>query len=133
MEEAKKTMDRRQFTTLAAALAALSGVAITISSCGGGGSSPTSSSGTGGSTGGGGAVAATDKTGTISNNHGHSAVITAAQLTAGGALDLDIQGTSSHTHAVQLSSTEISSVASGLRVSKDSSNNNGHTHTVTFN
>ncbi len=33
----EKTLDRREFT-LAAAMAALSGVAITISACGGGGS-----------------------------------------------------------------------------------------------
>jgi len=29
----------------------------------------------------------------VSNNHGHVAVITAAELKAGGALELDIQGT----------------------------------------
>ena len=67
MEDAmkeEKTLDRREFT-LAAAMAVLSGVAITISSaCGGGGSSPTAPS-TPPPTSGGGGGAPTDKTGVI--------------------------------------------------------------------
>ncbi len=124
----KKTLDRRQFT-LATALAALSGVAITISAaCGGSGySSPSSPSGGTGATG------ATDKVGQISNNHGHSAVITAAQLTAGGALVLNIQGAATHNHTVSLSAAEIASIAANQRVAKESSVDNGHSHTVTFN
>lgn len=127
MEDTKtgRTMDRRQFTTLAAALAALSGVAITISACGGDSSPSSPNGGTGGT--------ASDEVGDISNNHGHSAVITAAQLTAGGALSLDIRGTSSHPHTVALTAAEIGTVAAGGRVSKDSSTDNGHSHTVTFN
>ena len=128
--DGKKTLDRRQFT-LAAALAALSGVAITISACGGGsGSSPSSPTG---STGGTGSSGSTDKVGQISNNHGHSAVITGAQLTAGGALELNIQGAATHPHTVSLTGAEIASIAANQRVAKDSSTNNGHSHTVTFN
>jgi hypothetical protein len=37
---------------------------------------------------------------TISANHGHSAVITGAQLTAGGAVELNIRGTATHAHTV---------------------------------
>ncbi len=125
MEETK-TLDRRQFT-LAAALAALSGVAITISACGGGGgssSSPAAPTGTGGTG---------DKVGQISNNHGHSAVITGAQLTAGGALNLDIQGTATHTHGVSLTGAEIASIAAGQRMAKESTTQESHSHTVTFN
>ncbi|MGE5127441.1 MAG: hypothetical protein ACM3PV_14205 [Betaproteobacteria bacterium] len=125
----KKTLDRRQFT-LAAALAALSGVAITISACGGSSSSPSSPTG---STGGTGSSGSTDKVGQISNNHGHSAVITGAQLTAGGALELNIQGAATHPHTVSLTGAEIASIAANQRVAKDSSTNNGHSHTVTFN
>jgi hypothetical protein len=129
MLDAKKTLDRRQFT-LATALAALSGVAITISACGGGSSAPTNPTG---STGGTGSTGATDKVGQISNNHGHSAVITAAQLTAGGALQLNIQGAATHAHTVSLSAAEIGSIAANNRVAKDSSTDQGHSHTVTFN
>jgi hypothetical protein len=133
MEQAK-TLDRRQFT-LAAALAALSGVAITISACSGGGGGagnsphgPTDPSGSSGATGSSG-----DKVGQISNNHGHSAVITGAQLTAGGDLSLNIQGAATHPHTVSLSGAEISSIAASQRVSKVSSTTEDHSHTVTFN
>jgi hypothetical protein len=113
------TLSRREFT-LAAAMAALSGVAITISACGGNGS-PAAPSATG------------DKTGTIGANHGHSAVITSGQLSAGGALSLNIRGTSDHPHTVTLTAAEISAIAGNGRVSKQSTTDDGHSHTVTFN
>jgi outer membrane biosynthesis protein TonB len=75
----------------------------------------------------------TDKTGTISANHGHRAVITGAQLTAGNAVNLDIQGTAAHPHSVQLSASEVQAIADNQRVSKASSTDSGHNHTVTFN
>jgi len=127
-------LSRRDFT-VAAALAALSGVAITITACGGGGS-PTSSTGTGGGTSSGGTTSGSssgDKVGTISSNHGHSAVITAAQLTAAGALKLDIKGTADHTHTVELSAAEVVAIAGGTKTSKESSTDASHSHTVTFN
>lgn len=128
----KSTLDRRQFT-LAAAMAALSGVAITISACGGGGSGSPSSPSTGGTGSSGGTSSGGDKVGQISANHGHSAVITSAQLTAAGALSLDITGSAGHPHTVALSGAEIASIAAGQRVAKESSNDVGHSHTVTFN
>jgi hypothetical protein len=130
-----KTLDRRTFT-LEAALAILSGVAITISSgCGGGSGynpgtpstpAPTPTPATG------------DKVGSISANHGHSAIIVAAQLTAASAISLDIRGSSDHTHNVELSAAEINAIAGNQRVSKGSSGSSGgsygdHSHTVTFN
>lgn len=133
--EQSKTLDRRQFT-LAAALAALSGVAITISACGGGGTGSAGSSPygptdpSGGATGSG---STADKVGQISNNHGHSAIITGAQLTAGGDLSLNIQGAATHPHTVALSAAEIASIAANQRVSKVSSTTQDHSHTVTFN
>jgi hypothetical protein len=129
-----KTIGRRQFS-VAAALAALSGVAITISACGGGSSTSPTSPGTGGtgSSGSGGGSSSGDKTGQISSNHGHTAVITGAQLTAGGALQLDITGSADHPHRVALSAAEITSISGGQKVSKDSSTDASHFHTVTFN
>jgi hypothetical protein len=124
-----ESLTRRDFT-LAAAMAVLSGVAISVSGCGGSSSaspaapSPTGSSST--STGG-------DKTGAISSNHGHSAVIASAQLGASGGITLNIQGTSSHPHTVALTGAELSAIANNQRVAKDSSNDASHTHTVTFN
>jgi hypothetical protein len=122
-------LTRRDFT-LAAAMAVLSGVAITVSGCGGSSSaSPAAPSPTGSgspSTGG-------DKTGSISSNHGHSAVIASAQLGASGGISLNIQGTASHPHTVALSGADLSAIANNQRVSKESSDDASHTHTVTFN
>ena len=126
----RQSVTRREFT-LAAALAMLSGVAISVSGCGGGSSSasPAAPSPTGsGST-----PAAGDRTGTISSNHGHSAVISSAQLGASGGITLNIQGTAGHPHTVALSGAELSAIAGNQRVSKESSNDASHSHAVTFN
>lgn len=115
-------LDRREFT-LAAAMAVLSGVAITVAGCGSDSSpSPAAPSSSGG-----------DKTGSISSNHGHAATVTSAQITAAGGITLAIQGTSSHPHTVTLAASEVSAIAGNQRVSKESSNDSGHSHTVTFN
>lgn len=116
-----KVLTRREFS-VQAALLMLGGAVVTISGCGGGGS-PASPSTPGSS----------DRTGSVSANHGHTAVITAAQLNAGNGLTLDIRGSSAHPHTVTLTGAEVMSINSGARVSKESSNDDSHTHTVTFN
>jgi hypothetical protein len=137
MAQDRKDISRREFS-VAAALAALSGVAITISACGGGGS-PTNGGndgggGTGGGgTGGGGTGGSGDRTGVVGANHGHTAVITAAQLTAANAIALDIRGQADHPHTVELTAGEIANIAANQRVSKVSSSEMAHAHTVTFN
>jgi hypothetical protein len=117
---------RREFT-VEAVMALLAGVTITVSGCGGGSSSssptPTSPSPT--PTG--------DITGSVSANHGHTATIRAMEISAGGAVTLNIQGQATHPHTVSLTAAEVQSVGARQRVSKDSSNDSGHTHTVTFN
>lgn len=120
-------LSRRDFT-LRAVLAMLSGVTITISGCGGGGggnpgspSQPNPPAGPG------------DKVGNISANHGHTAVITSAQLTAGGALTLNIRGDSDHPHTVDITAAEVVMIRDGQRVSKTSSMDVDHNHIVTFN
>jgi hypothetical protein len=125
-----QTLDRREFT-VAAVLAALSGVTITISSCGGSDNGPTSNPTPGPNptpT-----PAAGDKSGSISGNHGHTAVITAAQLTAANSVTLDIRGQATHTHSVELSAGEVTQISQGTRVAKASSTDDGHSHSVTFN
>lgn len=121
----EKTYARREFT-LAAALLALSGATITISACGGG-SSPTAPGNPQPP------LNPGDKAGSISANHGHTAVITAAQLAGPAAVSIDIRGQSDHPHTVVLSSAEVASIAASQRVSKESSTDDGHSHTVTFN
>jgi hypothetical protein len=114
--------ERREFT-VAAALALLGGATITVSGCGGGmGSSPTGSSGP------------KDVSASISANHGHTAVITAAQLMAGGAVHLDLTAASTdgHRHAVDLSADDVVRIRSGSSVSKESTETEAHEHMVSF-
>jgi hypothetical protein len=122
-------IDRRDFA-LQAALLALSGVTITLSACGDddnpSGSTPTTTTTAP-------PAPSADEVGSISANHGHTAVITGAQLAAGGAINLDISGTAGHMHTVQLSAAEVGQIAAQARVTKTSSTDGGHNHDVTFN
>ena len=122
-------LTRREFT-VESALAMLAGVTITItiSGCGGDDNAtpeptPMPPPASGG------------KTGVVSTVNGHThtgADITAAQLTAGNAITLTLTG-SGHTHTVTLSQSELAQISAGTRVSKDSTNDQGHMHAVTFN
>ena len=119
---------RREFSRQAV-VAILSAATITIVDCGGGSSpapSPTPPPGGGGGGGG-------DVTGVVSANHGHTAVVTAAQITAANSVLLDIHGTADHPHTVNLSAAEVGMIGNRQTVSKASSSDSGHSHTVTFN
>lgn len=112
-----------------AALAILSNVAINVTGCSDSGTDPygpTSPPPSG------------DRIGAISANHGHSARITGAQLTAGNTLMLDIQGGADHRHVVELSGADLEQIQNGRRVARGSSTGQSstepsHGHTVTFN
>lgn len=86
-------------------------------------------------------AAAGDVGGSVSENHPlpHIAVITAAQLSAGSARSLTIQGQAMHSHTVTLTGTQVMNIAAGCRTSQASSQdthsdgNGAHSHTVTFN
>ena len=119
---------RQQFCI--AALALLSGATITIG-CGGASSSPTSPTTT---------APQGQNIGFVGGNHPlpHVAAISAAQLSAGNGIILDISN-GLHSHTVTLSGEEVRQIAANARVSVESSRNthsNGadpHAHTVTFN
>ena len=127
---------RRDFT-VSSALAFLSGVTITITGCGDSGGpttpapttpaptppAPTTTT----------PPASSDVTGTVDANHGHTAVITDAQLTSAATVRLDITGTSNHPHTVELTSADLDQIAAGTQVSKTSSVDADHDHLVTFN
>jgi hypothetical protein len=117
-------MNRREFT-VEAALMLLGGATISISGCGGGSGGATANPAAA-------SIPLTDAQGTIASNHGHAAVVTAAQLGAGGGLELDIRGTSSHGHMLALSAGEVATIRGGGRVEKESAGSS-HTHTVVFN
>jgi hypothetical protein len=117
--EPRLSLTRREFT-LEAALAILAGCVITISdtACGGSTTTPT--------------PAPVDVNGTVSANHGHVAVVTGAQITAGGAIPLNIQGTATHPHTVTLSQADLASLKNRQTVTSTSSTDNSHSHTITF-
>lgn len=126
MPDNHEAIDRRQFT-LQTAMAILAGCTITVAEACGSSSSMPSPTPTPTPT-----PSAGDVTGNISANHGHTAVITGAQITAGNAIALDIQGTATHTHTVQISQADLTNLKNRQAVSRDSTNNSGHAHTVTF-
>ena len=120
-----RSISRREFT-LEWALAMLAGAAITISGCGSDHSTaPTSTAGGGTSSG--------DVSGVVSANHGHIATVTAAQITTGGALSLNIMGNATHPHTVSLSGTQLQQIGARQQVAVISTTDSGHDHTVTFN
>ena len=124
-------LERRDFT-MQLILAVLSSATIVVSeACGSSGADPSPVGGGNGGGGGGGGNGSV--TGTISGNHGHVATITAAQLTAGNAVALDITGSANHSHSVSLSAQDILDVAARKTVAKQSTTDSSHDHTVTFN
>ena len=122
----RASLTRREFT-LEAALALLAGCVITISDACSNSTSPTP-------------VASgppADVTGVIAENHNHSGVITGAQITAGNAFTLSIQGTAVHSHTVSITQANLTSLKNRQSVasasSTDFSNTYGtHSHAVTF-
>ena len=92
---------RREFT-LKSALAILAGVVITVDGCGGD-DSPTGPGPNPGPVG--------DVTGSISGNHGHTATIAAARITADQTFTLDITGQATHPHTVEVTQAELRNLA----------------------
>jgi hypothetical protein len=112
-------LTRREFTA-EAVLALLMGCVITVSqACGD--DNPTNPSPT-----------PTDISGVISANHGHIANVTSAQITTGNEVSLDIHGQADHPHTVVVSAADFQTLRSRQPVSKTSTTDFFHSHTVTF-
>lgn len=122
LPEPNDGITRREFS-LQSALAILSTCVITIDACGSNYKNPNNPTPT---------PAPTDITGSISANHGHTAVITAAHITDGNAYSLDIMGTATHPHTVDITQGDLSSLKGHQAVTKTSTTNSGHNHSVTF-
>ena len=120
-------LQRRQIS-VAAALALRGGATVTLTACSGGGSSPVQPSGPPRST-----CPSDAACGNVEGDPNHRATISAAQLTAGGALVLDITGDASHGHDVELTADEVVAIREKRRVQKYSSIRLSHQHFVTFN
>jgi hypothetical protein len=107
---------RREFGL--ALFAALGGVTVTITGCGGAGLASGPSPG--------------DRVGSVATNHGHHAVITAAQLGSRDTVVLSIRGASTHDHALELTAAEVARIRDGLKVEKTCAGRS-HQHVVRFN
>jgi hypothetical protein len=123
---------RRQFSITALAL--LGGATIAIG-CGGASNPPTSPTPPPTPT-----PSEGQNIGVVQGNHPlpHVAAISAAQLSAGNGIILEISN-GSHSHTVTLTGAQVMQISAGARVSVESSTNphsNGadpHAHIVTFN
>jgi hypothetical protein len=116
-------LSRREFSR-ESVLAMLAGVVITVTGCSDSDSSPTSPT-QGGS--------GTDVTGAVSANHGHVATVRAVDITAAGAVSLDIRGQADHPHTVMLTATQVQQIGNRQQLTATSTTDAGHQHTVTFN
>ena len=117
-------LTRREFT-LDAALAILAGCAITISDGCSSSSSPSPAPTPV-------VTPPSNVNGTVSANHGHTAVITGAAITDGLAISLNIQGTATHPHTLSISQADLAALKNRQTVVSNSSTDNGHSHMVTF-
>lgn len=131
---------RREFSR-ESLLLVFGGLTITVSGCGGGG-------GGGGAGGGAGidplyggpsslpASPGPTRQGRVSDNHGHSAIVTEVEFESSSTVTLDIQGAADHPHRLTLSVEELASIAAGEPLSKqtstDPSSVGTHAHTVSF-
>lgn len=68
---------------------------------------------------------------TISANHGHTAMIPAADVAAGVEKTYDIKGGSQHPHSITVTAAMFAMLKAGTMVVVTSSNDAGHTHNVT--
>jgi hypothetical protein len=114
------SLTRRQFT-LDAALALLAGCVITVSeACSD--KTPTTPTNP-----------PSDVSGTVSANHGHTATITGAQITAGTAIvSMNIMGTATHNHTIAISQNELLNLKNRQAITVNSTTDSGHQHAVTF-
>jgi hypothetical protein len=125
-------MNRKEFLQTALAMTGVGFVASRIAACGGEDSTglPTGTAGTGG----GNADACTNEaiTETIASNHGHTLMVSQADVVAGTLKMYDIQGTSGHTHSVTVSPGNFATLKAGGVLQLTSTNGGGHTHGITI-
>ena len=67
----------------------------------------------------------------ISSNHGHTLVISKADIDAGVEKTYSIQGSSGHNHTIVLSSANLNTLKNEKTLQVESSRDNSHRHDVT--
>lgn len=68
----------------------------------------------------------------IGANHGHSLTVSVADVNAGTEKTYSIAGTAGHSHEVTVSAANFNSLSNNQQVILSSTNENGHTHSVTI-
>ena len=66
----------------------------------------------------------------IGTNHGHTLVVSKADIDAGAEKTYSIQGSSGHNHDVTLTAANFTSLKNNSAISVTSSSDNDHTHSV---
>lgn len=67
----------------------------------------------------------------ISSNHGHTLVVSKADIDAGTQKSYSIQGGSSHNHSITLTSANFNTLKTAKSISVESSRDSSHRHDVT--
>ena len=134
-----QTWNRRDVLRALGRLPVLAGLSALAAACGGGGGMGTGYGGSGGGGGGGSTSTLTCSTTpmqsyTIAGNHGHTACIDQAVLTAPATSnDIALTLGSGHTHTVTLTQAQVDSIRNGTAtVAMTSSVTSGHSHVVTY-
>lgn len=78
------------------------------------------------------ATCADETTASIGANHGHVLVVAIADIAAGVDKTYEIQGSSPHPHSVTVTGPQFTMLAQGATLSLTSTNNSGHSHSVTL-
>jgi hypothetical protein len=74
-----------------------------------------------------------DSVGYVYDNHQHDAILVKADIEAGAAVTLHIQGYARHDHTVRLTPGQLADIRAGLETQTTSSSDGGHDHLVIFN
>jgi hypothetical protein len=111
-------LSRREFT-VESVMAIFAAATITITGCSGSDLGPSPPAGA--------------REGVVGENHGHRAIVEAAQLNSNSTVTIDMRFRATHNHTLMLTALELASISENGRVVKTSSLDDGHNHTVTFN
>ena len=76
-------------------------------------------------------VCAANPTSTIGTNHGHTLMVSLADVTAAADKTYDITGSSGHAHSVTISGAMFTMLHNTMTVMVVSTSGGGHTHNVT--
>lgn len=68
----------------------------------------------------------------ITNNHGHSLIVSKADIEAGTEKTYSIQGAADHDHMITITAADFSTLKSNMQIGENSTTVQSHSHTVTI-